>query len=86
MPQFYVPRDRSPEGSVSSPPAVGQPPPRCLLAACETGHAIGTVHRAMTGMNYIESDIPETMTLVEWRRARRPRRTRRMPRLALRFA
>jgi hypothetical protein len=40
----------------------------------------------MTGMNYIESDVPETMTLVEWRRARSPRRTRRMPRLALRFA
>jgi hypothetical protein len=40
----------------------------------------------MTGMNYIESDLPETMTLVEWRRARSPRRSRRMPRLRLRFA
>ncbi len=40
----------------------------------------------MTGMNYIESDLPATMTLVEWRRARSTRRSRRMPRLRLRFA
>ena len=40
----------------------------------------------MTGMNYIESDLPDTMTLVEWRRARSPRRSRRVPRLRLRFA
>jgi hypothetical protein len=40
----------------------------------------------MTGMNYIESDLPETMTLVEWRRARTPRRPRARVRLRLRFA
>jgi hypothetical protein len=41
---------------------------------------------AMTDMNYIECDLPETMTLVEWRRARSPRRTRRIPRMRLRLA
>jgi hypothetical protein len=40
----------------------------------------------MTGMNYIETDVPETMTLVEWRRARSQRRPKRRPRLRLRLA
>jgi len=42
---------------------------------------------AMTGMNYIESDVPEGMVLSEWRRARARRKARsRMPRLRLRLA
>ena len=42
----------------------------------------------MTGMNYIESDVPEGMVLTEWRRARGRRRPRRRmtPRLRLRLA
>jgi hypothetical protein len=42
----------------------------------------------MTGMNYIESDVPEGMVLTEWRRARGRRRARRRmtPRLRLRLA
>jgi hypothetical protein len=41
----------------------------------------------MTGMNYIESDVPEGMALAKWRRARARRKARRrMPRLRLRLA
>jgi hypothetical protein len=41
----------------------------------------------MTGMNYIECDVPEGMVLTEWRRARgTSRRRRRVPRMRLRFA
>jgi hypothetical protein len=40
----------------------------------------------MTGMNYIECDIPEGMNLVEWRRSVSPRRARRRLSLRLRFA
>ena len=41
----------------------------------------------MTGMNYIESDIPDGMVLAEWRRARARRKAvRRIPRLRLRLA
>ena len=43
---------------------------------------------AMTGMNYIETDLPEGMVLAEWRRARAAarRRVRRTPRWRLRLA
>jgi hypothetical protein len=41
----------------------------------------------MTDMNYIDCDVPDGMTLAEWRRVRSPRRApRRMPRLRIRFA
>jgi hypothetical protein len=42
----------------------------------------------MTGMNYIETDVPENMVLAEWRRKRAAarRRVRRTPRLRLRLA
>ena len=42
----------------------------------------------MTGMNYIETDLPEGMVLTEWRRKRATarRRLRRTPRLRLRLA
>jgi hypothetical protein len=42
----------------------------------------------MTGMNYIETDVPEGMVLAEWRRKRAAarRRVRRTPRLRLRLA
>jgi len=49
-------------------------------------HAAGIVPSAMTGMNYIECDVPEGMNLVEWRRSRSSRRARRRPRLRLRLA
>ncbi len=37
----------------------------------------------MTGMNYIECDIPEGATLKEWRRAKaeKPKRTFKLPSL-----
>lgn len=58
-----------------------------MVAACDDGHAIGIVHGAMTGMNYIESDVPDGMVLAEWRRARSRRKSRRrIPRLRLRLA
>jgi hypothetical protein len=42
----------------------------------------------MTGMNYIETDLPEGMVLAEWRRARAAarRKVRRTPRWRLRLA
>ena len=42
----------------------------------------------MTTMNYIESDLPESMALAEWRRKRAAarRKSRRTPRMRLRFA
>jgi hypothetical protein len=43
--------------------------------------------RVMTGMNYIECDVPDGMALAEWRRARARRKARRrIPRLRLRLA
>jgi hypothetical protein len=57
------------------------------LSACDRGLAVGIVHRAMTAISYIESDVPEGMVLAEWRRARARRKARRrMPRLRLRLA
>jgi hypothetical protein len=42
----------------------------------------------MTGMNYIECDVPDGMVLTEWRRKRAAarRKVRRTPRLRLRLA
>ena len=58
-----------------------------MVAACEDRLAIGIVTGAMTGMNYIESDLPDGMFLAEWRRARARRKAaRRIPRLRLRLA
>ena len=57
-----------------------------MVTACIRTGPRGIILNAMTGMNYIESDLPEMMTLLEWRRARSPRRSRRMPRMRLRFA
>ena len=46
------------------------------------------LHVAMTGMNYIETDLPEGMVLAEWRRAKAAarRKARRAPRWRLRLA
>jgi hypothetical protein len=58
-----------------------------MVAACDDGCSVGILHGAMTGMNYIESDLPEGMVLAEWRRARARRKAaRRVPRLRLRLA
>jgi hypothetical protein len=58
-----------------------------MVAACEDRLPIGIVTGAMTGMNYIESDVPDGMFLAEWRRARARRKAaRRIPRLRLRLA
>jgi hypothetical protein len=58
-----------------------------MVAACIRRPGFGIVIRAMTGMNYIESDVPEGMVLAEWRRARARRKAaRRIPRLRLRLA
>jgi hypothetical protein len=48
----------------------------------------GIIAGAMTGMNYIESDLPDGMALAEWRRKRAAarRKVRRTPRLRLRLA
>jgi hypothetical protein len=65
----------------------GHPPPRRRLAACAIAPALGILQSAMTGMNYIECDVPDGMVLAEWRRARaRRKHRRRMPRLRLRLA
>jgi hypothetical protein len=42
----------------------------------------------MTGMNYIETEVPEDMVLAEWRRKRAAarRKVRRAPRFRLRLA
>jgi hypothetical protein len=58
-----------------------------MVPACEKPLSIGMVTGAMTGMNYIESDLPDGMFLAEWRRARARRKAaRRIPRLRLRLA
>ena len=58
-----------------------------MVAACDAPLPIGIVTGAMTGMNYIESDLPDGMVLAEWRRARARRKAaRRIPRLRLRLA
>ena len=58
-----------------------------MVPACEKPLSIGIVRNAMTGMNYIESDLPDGMFLAEWRRARARRKAaRRIPRLRLRLA
>ena len=58
-----------------------------MVPACEKPPSIGIVTDAMTGMNYIESDLPDGMFLAEWRRARARRKAaRRIPRLRLRLA
>jgi hypothetical protein len=58
-----------------------------MVPACEEQLPIGIVTGAMTGMNYIESDVPAGMVLAEWRRARARRKAaRRIPRLRLRLA
>ena len=58
-----------------------------MVAAYDGRHAPGILPGAMTGMNYIESDVPDGMVLAEWRRARARRKARRrIPRLRLRLA
>ena len=58
-----------------------------MLPAWEAAPRAGILLRAMTGMNYIETDVPEGMFLAEWRRARARRKAaRRIPRLRLRLA
>ena len=58
-----------------------------MVPACEKPPSIAIVTAAMTGMNYIESDLPDGMFLAEWRRARARRKAaRRIPRLRLRLA
>jgi hypothetical protein len=58
-----------------------------MVPACDEPLPIGTITDAMTGMNYIESDLPDGMFLAEWRRARARRKAaRRIPRLRLRLA
>jgi hypothetical protein len=58
-----------------------------MVAACISAPPTGILLGAMTGMNYIESDVPEGMVLAEWRRARARRKAaRRVPRLRLRLA
>jgi hypothetical protein len=39
-----------------------------------------------TFMNYVECDITDSATLIEWRRIRKPARRERRLRLRLRFA
>jgi hypothetical protein len=57
------------------------------LAAWEDSRSVGILPGAMTGMNYIETDVPDGMVLAEWRRARARRKAaRRIPRLRLRLA
>jgi hypothetical protein len=58
-----------------------------MVPACEKPRRCGIFTDAMTGMNYIESDLPDGMFLAEWRRARARRKAaRRIPRLRLRLA
>jgi hypothetical protein len=58
-----------------------------MVAAYDGRSAVGILLDAMTGMNYIESDVPDGMLLAEWRRARARRKARRrMPSLRLRLA
>jgi hypothetical protein len=58
-----------------------------MVAACGDAPSPGILHGAMTGMNYIECDVPDGMALAEWRRARARRKARRrIPRLRLRLA
>jgi hypothetical protein len=66
----------------------GQPPPGRLVPPCIREVGAGILVRAMTGMNYIECDVPDGMVLAEWRRKRAAarRRVRRTPRLRLRLA
>ena len=55
-----------------------------MVPASEEQLPFGIVTGAMTGMNYIESDVPAGMVLAEWRRARARRKAaRRIPRLRL---
>jgi hypothetical protein len=58
------------------------------VPACIRSALTGILLDAMTTMNYIESDVPEGMALAEWRRKRAAarRKSRRTPRLKLRFA
>jgi hypothetical protein len=57
------------------------------LAAWEDSRSVGILPGAMTGMSYIETDVPDGMVLAEWRRARARRKAaRRIPRLRLRLA
>jgi hypothetical protein len=58
-----------------------------MVPAWEEPRLCGIVTDPMTGMNYIESDLPDGMFLAEWRRARARRKAaRRIPRLRLRLA
>jgi hypothetical protein len=58
-----------------------------MVPAWEEPCRCGIVTDPMTGMNYIESDLPDGMFLAEWRRARARRKAaRRIPRLRLRLA
>jgi hypothetical protein len=58
------------------------------LPACITAAPNGIILDAMTGMNYIETDLPEGMVLAEWRRAKAAarRKVRSTPRWRLRLA
>jgi hypothetical protein len=58
-----------------------------LPACIRTGRG-GIILDAMTGMNYIETELPEGMVLAEWRRAKAAarRKVRRTPRWRLRLA
>ena len=75
-------------GAGNPTPKAGQPPAGRLLTACIQTAPRGILTSAMTGMNYIETDLPEGMVLAEWRRARAAarRRVRRTPRWRLRLA
>jgi hypothetical protein len=58
-----------------------------MVPAWDRRPRAGILDGAMTGMNYIESDVPDGMFLAEWRRARARRKAaRRIPRLRLRLA
>jgi hypothetical protein len=59
-----------------------------MVTACISEALGGILTSAMTGMNYIETDLPEGMVLAEWRRAKAAarRKVRRTPRWRLRLA
>jgi hypothetical protein len=59
-----------------------------MVPACIPTGPAGILLSAMTGMNYIEADLPEGMVLAEWRRQRAAarRKVRRTPRWRLRLA
>ena len=77
-----------PEGAGNPTSGSGLPPARRELPACIRTGPSGIILDAMTGMNYIETDLPEGMVLAEWRRAKAAarRKVRRTPRWRLRLA